>query len=176
MKGAASVTETWGDRLAHRLTPGILHNARARRVKKRLLHGQDDDEDIVDEVYHHRVVYLPAVAEVLLAGLVVLWALYSDLDGVPLLLLVALALVLHAAFLSLQQFLDIFVITNVRVLRVSGLAQHQAGQHPALPDPRHHARPAAARPAPELWPLRLRVRGPRPGSAGHQVRAPSAAP
>jgi hypothetical protein len=121
MKGAGFGHDTWGDRVGDLLTPRILRNARGRRVKNRLLHGQDEDEDIVDEVYHHRVVYVPAVGEVLLAGFVVVYASYAVGDGAALLLLVALALAVHAAFSWLEQFLDIFVITNVRVLRVSGL-------------------------------------------------------
>jgi hypothetical protein len=121
MQGTGLERRTWLDRLADRLTPRLLQHARARRVKKRLLHGQDEDEDIVDEVYHHRIVYLPAIAEALLALLVVLAAVYSTGDGAALLLVLALALLVHAAFLWLVQFLDIFVITNVRVLRISGI-------------------------------------------------------
>jgi Bacterial PH domain len=119
--GLGPYGEYWGDRLADRLTPPPLKKARTRRVRKRLLHGQDEDEDIVDEVYRHRVVYLPAIAEAALAGLVALSALYAVGDGAALLLVVALVLLVHAGYQWLVQFLDIFVITNVRVLRVTGL-------------------------------------------------------
>jgi hypothetical protein len=120
MQGAGLERRTWLDRLVDRLTPRLLQHARARRVKKRLLHGQDEDEDIVDEVFHHRIVYLPAAAEVLIAAVVALAAVHSSGDGAALLLVLAFALLVHAAYLWLGQFLDIFVITNVRVLRISG--------------------------------------------------------
>lgn len=116
--------------MADRVTPGVLRKARAKRVKKRLLHGQDQDEDIVDEVYHHRVVYLPAVAEVALAAGVVVAAAYAVGDGAALLLIIALGLLLHAFSLWLEQYLDVFVITNVRVLRVSGIVNLKQASTP----------------------------------------------
>jgi hypothetical protein len=111
----------WRGRLVRWLTPRSLTALRRRRVKNRLLHGQDQDEDIVDEVFHHPVVYTRALAEALLAALVAASAVRAVGDGVGLLLLVALAILVHAAYLWLLQFLDIFVITNVRMLRVSGI-------------------------------------------------------
>jgi uncharacterized membrane protein YdbT with pleckstrin-like domain len=42
-------------------------------------------------------------------------------DGAGLLLLVGFAVLVHAGYLWLLQYLDIFVITNVRMLRVSGI-------------------------------------------------------
>jgi len=105
----------------HRLTPRSLERLRRQRVKKRLLHGQDEDEDIVDEVFHHPVVYLRAVAEALVAALLAASAFRAVGDGAAFLLLVGLAVLVHAAYLWLLQFLDIFVITNVRMLRVSGI-------------------------------------------------------
>lgn len=121
MQGAGPGSETWGDRLAQRLTPEPLKRMRVRRVKNRLLHGQDEDEDVVDEVYHHWLVYLPALGEAVLAVLVGVAAAYARGDGAALLLVVAAALLLYAGSQWLVQFLDIFVITNVRVLRVQGL-------------------------------------------------------
>ena len=121
MRRAGSRKHYWRGRLVHWLTPRGLTAFRRRRVKNRLLHGQDRDEDIVDEVFHHPVVYLRAVAEALLAALVAASALRAVGDGAALLLLIGSAIFVHAVYLWLLQFLDIFVITNVRMLRVSGI-------------------------------------------------------
>lgn len=126
MRRAGERKHLWRGRLVRWLTPRSLTALRRRRVKNRLLHGQDQDEDIVDEVFHHPVVYLRALAEALLAALVAASAIRAVGDGavgdgVGLLLLVAFAILVHAAYLWLLQFLDIFVITNVRMLRVSGI-------------------------------------------------------
>jgi hypothetical protein len=113
-----------------RLTPRSLERLRRRRVKNRLLRGQDEDEDIVDEVYHHPVVYSRALAEVVLAAFVVASAFRAVGDGAALLLLVGFAILLHAAYLWFVQFLDVFVITNVRMLRVSGIVNIKQASTP----------------------------------------------
>lgn len=94
---------------------------RGKRVSRRLLRAPDDAEVIVDEVHHHWVVYtLPAVEVV--AALAVLWAfLMSPLDAGWVLLAVAAALVLHAAWRALNVYMDVFVITDLRVFRVTGV-------------------------------------------------------
>lgn len=117
-------------RLVRWLTPRILESLRRKRVRNRLLHGQDEDEDIVDEVYHHPVVYLRALAEALLAALVAASALRAVGDGAALLLLAGFGIFLHAAYLWFVQFLDIFVITNVRMLRVSGIVNIKQASTP----------------------------------------------
>jgi hypothetical protein len=111
----------WRTRLVRWLTPRSLEAVRKRRVKNRLLHGQDADEDIVDEVYHHPVVYARALGEALLAALVAASSLRAVGDGAALLLVVGLGILVHAGYLWFVQFLDVFVITNVRMLRVSGI-------------------------------------------------------
>lgn len=130
MRASGFSEHPWRTRIVHRLTPHSLERLRRRRVKNRLLHGQDEDEDIVDEVYHHPVVYLRAVAEVLLAALVAASSLRAVGDGAALLLLLGLGIFLHAAYLWFVQFLDIFVITNVRMLRVSGIVNIKQASTP----------------------------------------------
>jgi uncharacterized membrane protein YdbT with pleckstrin-like domain len=111
-----------GARARAALTPVQLTRARRRRVSARLLEADDDHEVLVDEVYHHWVVYVPAAAEALLGVAVVGWcvAVLSS-PGAGLLLLLALGLLGHAAWLWVVQFMDVFVITDVRVLRISGI-------------------------------------------------------
>ena len=113
---------TAGARIRAALTPDRLKLARRKRVSNRLLEADDDHEVLVDEVYHHWVVYVPAAAEaVLAAGALALFVANLDASGAPLLLLLAAALLVHAAWLWVVQYMDVFVITDVRVLRISGI-------------------------------------------------------
>ena len=130
MRATRDGEHPWRTRLVQRLTPRSLERLRRRRVKNRLLRGQDEDEDIVDEVYHHPVVYSRALAEVVLGAFVVASAFRAVGDGAALLLLVGFAILLHAAYLWFVQFLDVFVITNVRMLRVSGIVNIKQASTP----------------------------------------------
>jgi hypothetical protein len=100
---------------------GWLRRIRDGRVRRRLLREDDAREDIVDEVHHHWVVYLLPVLEVVGAALL-LWLLVVSSTEVGWLLLIgAAALLAHAAWGWLVQFMDVFVITNMRVFRVTGV-------------------------------------------------------
>ena len=76
---------------------------------------------IVDEVHHHWVVYtLPALEAV--GALVVLYVFLLSSPRVgPLLFAVAAALLGHAAWRALNLYMDVFVITDLRVFRVTGV-------------------------------------------------------
>jgi hypothetical protein len=108
-------------RRARRRGESWLSWQRGQRVSKRLLQSTDDAEVIVDEVHHHWVVYtLPALE--LVAALVVLYTvLVSPLRDGPVLLAVAAALLAHAAWQALSVYMDVFVITDLRVFRVTGV-------------------------------------------------------
>ncbi len=108
-------------RRARRRGESWLSWKRGQRVSKRLLQSTDDAEVIVDEVHHHWVVYtLPALE--LVAALVVLYTVVvSPLRDGPVLLAVAAALVAHAAWQALSVYMDVFVITDLRVFRVTGV-------------------------------------------------------
>jgi hypothetical protein len=94
---------------------------RARRVSARLLESPEDSEVIVDEVHHHWIVYTIPVLETV-AALVVLYVfLVSPLRAGPVLLAVAAALVGHATWQALNVYMDVFVITDLRVFRVTGV-------------------------------------------------------
>jgi hypothetical protein len=94
---------------------------RGRRVSTRLLQSPDDAEVIVDEVHHHWVVYaLPALEVAAALGVLYVLLMSPPRDGVVL-LPVAAALTAHAAWRALSVYMDVFVITDLRVFRVTGV-------------------------------------------------------
>jgi hypothetical protein len=108
-----------------------LREIRKRRVRRRLLRRDDTlDEDIVDEVHHHWVVYTLPVLEALLALTVFGLFLFSSLDVGWLLIVVVLGLLGHAAWNALVEFMDVFVVTDMRVFRVTGVASSKHATTP----------------------------------------------
>ncbi|MGL5825044.1 MAG: PH domain-containing protein [Nocardioides sp.] len=97
-------------RLADRFTPTI---------GKHLL--RDEDEVIVDVVDHHWVCYSVALLEVVLALGMLFVSAFGPASLSLVAIIVAVALVLHAVWQSLVVFRDRFVITNLRVFRISGV-------------------------------------------------------
>jgi hypothetical protein len=82
---------------------------------------REEGEVIVDEVHRHWVVYvLPALEVVLAAGFLWLF-LFASLDVAWMPLAIAAALVGHAGWRALNEHMDRFVITNMRVFRMSGV-------------------------------------------------------
>lgn len=97
-------------------------------VGSRLL--RDEGEVIVEVVRKHWVVYLvPAL--LCLAGLL-LWVAvpFAAVSSASLPMLLGLALVLWGGFRGLQRNIDQFVITNMRVFRVSGLLNRRQATMP----------------------------------------------
>jgi uncharacterized membrane protein YdbT with pleckstrin-like domain len=95
------------------------------KIRKHLL--RDEGEVIVDEVLHHWVVYIVPVLEALLGvGIFYLFLLAPvDIAWVPFTL--AFVVWAHASWRALEEYMDRFVITNMRVFRVRGvLAQKLA--------------------------------------------------
>jgi uncharacterized membrane protein YdbT with pleckstrin-like domain len=98
-----------------------LRRIRDARVRRRLLRDDDAREDIVDEVHHHWVVHTVPALEVALAG-VVFWLFLISSPQIGWLLLAVIVVILgHAAWRSLVRFMDVFVVTNMRVFRVTGV-------------------------------------------------------
>jgi membrane protein YdbS with pleckstrin-like domain len=94
-------------------------------VEKYLLVAED--EQIVDEVRRHPVAIFFPVLRLLLAVAISFLALLVDPRAGWVLILVALVLGAQALWRILDQHMDRFVITNMRVFRVHGiLAQHRA--------------------------------------------------
>jgi uncharacterized membrane protein YdbT with pleckstrin-like domain len=81
----------------------------------------DEGEIVIDEVRHHWVVYWRAVIEAFggLFFLVVFLMTTVDVAWVPFVL--SVGLFAHAAWLSLVESMDRFVITNMRVFRIRGV-------------------------------------------------------
>jgi hypothetical protein len=108
--------------------PGLhaLRRLRRRRVAKRLLPydgaGGSDEVIITDgAVHHHWAAYAVPALWALLA-VVTLWlGLVSSTQVGWFFLLLGVGLGVHAGLKALRTFMDVFVITNFRVFRVSGL-------------------------------------------------------
>ena len=100
---------------------GWLRKVRDGRVRRRLLRDEDAHEDIVDEVHHHWVVYTVPALEVGAAAALFYLFLVSSPDVGWLLLLLIGMLLGHVAWKSLVEFMDVFVVTNMRVFRVTGV-------------------------------------------------------
>jgi uncharacterized membrane protein YdbT with pleckstrin-like domain len=98
-----------------------LRRVRDGRVRRRLLREDDAREDIVDEVHHHWVVHVVPALEVAVACVLLYLLLVSSAQVGWVLFAIASVLLLHAAWLFLVDFMDVFVITNMRVFRVTGV-------------------------------------------------------
>jgi len=97
----------------------ILGSIANPHVERHLL--VDEGEQIIDEVRHHWVVYLRADAEALGGILVFILFLFSPVRVAWLPFVVAVGLFLHAGWLALDDYMDRFVITNMRVFRLNGV-------------------------------------------------------
>ena len=108
--------------------PGLrtLRRLRRQRVARRLLpyDGAGGADEVIitgGDVHHHWAGYAVPMFWALLS-LVPLWvAFYASTDVAWAFLLLAFGLALHAGLKALRIFMDVFVITNFRVFRVSGL-------------------------------------------------------
>lgn len=81
----------------------------------------DEGETVVDLVRKHWVVYVrPGLG---LMAVVVLWivALFGPIEYGWFFLLSGVAVGLHAYYLILREYRDLFVVTNMRVFRTSGV-------------------------------------------------------
>lgn len=97
-------------------------------ISARLL--REEDEDVVDIVRKHWVVYLFPGALGLAGALSWVLSAFSPVrfGWVPILL--GLALILWGAFKALQRNIDRFVVTNQRVFRVHGLLNRKEATMP----------------------------------------------
>jgi Bacterial PH domain len=95
------------------------------KIRKHLL--RDEGEVIVDEVLHHWVVYIVPTLEALLGVGIFYLFLLAPVDIAWLPFILAFAVWGHASWRTLEEYMDRFVITNMRVFRVRGvLAQKLA--------------------------------------------------
>jgi hypothetical protein len=97
-------------------------------IGKHLL--REEGEVIVDEVRHHWIVYtIPAIEVVVAVSLLVAFP-FVDVDLAWFPFLLALAILCHAAWRSLREHMDRFVVTNMRVFRVHGVLSQQLATMP----------------------------------------------
>jgi len=79
------------------------------------------DEVIIDEVHRHWVVYGRAVVEALFGLAFVVMLPFTSVQIGWLSILVATGLFVHAGWLALNEHMERFVVTNLRVYRVRGV-------------------------------------------------------
>jgi hypothetical protein len=90
-----------------------------QNIEKHLL--VDEGEVVIDEVAHHWIVYtLPIIEFVVGLGFLAL-AILGPIDAGWLWLVLMAVLWSHAMWRSLHEHMDRFVITNMRVFRISGV-------------------------------------------------------
>lgn len=104
---------------------GLLASVTDPRIGRHLL--REEGEVIVDEVRRHWVAYLRPAVEVVVALALLGTVPFVVIDLAGVVVVLAFAVLLHAAWLALGHARDRFVITNMRVFRVHGvLSQHLA--------------------------------------------------
>lgn len=98
------------------------------RIVRHLL--ADEGEVVVDEVRHHWAVYVLPVVECVAALLLfgVMLAVPAELIWLP--FAAAIVLLMHATWKALEWHVDRFVITNMRVFRVSGVLTKKVATTP----------------------------------------------
>ena len=100
---------------------GWFARLRDARVRRRLLRVREVEEDVADEVHHHWVVHVPEALEVVVAALLLVLLAYSSPKLGWLLIVLVVLVLAHAAWRWLAHFMDVFVITNLRVFRITGV-------------------------------------------------------
>ena len=81
----------------------------------------EEGEQVIDLVRHHPIVYARAILE--MVGVVFLWllAIFGPINIGWLFILAGSALLIHALYLVMKEHRDVFVVTNMRVFRASGV-------------------------------------------------------
>ncbi|MEJ7635133.1 PH domain-containing protein [Aeromicrobium sp.] len=81
----------------------------------------DEGEVVIDLVRHHNIVFWRPIAEGI--GMLVLWmlAVIGPIELGWLFIVAGLGLGAHALYLTLRERRDLFVITNMRVFRATGV-------------------------------------------------------
>lgn len=100
------------------------------RVVRHLL--ADEGEVVVDEVRHHWVVYIVPLLECALALILFGVSLNMSVQTAWIPLVLMLVLLVHAGWNALEQHMDRFVITNMRVFRVSGVLAKKIATTPIM--------------------------------------------
>lgn len=97
----------------------LLDRLPEQDVERHLL--GDEGEMVVDLVRHHYIVFWRAVVEALGGVLALVLAFVGPISFGWFFVLLFLGLALHALYLTAREHRDVFVITNMRVFRMSGV-------------------------------------------------------
>ena len=81
----------------------------------------EEGEQVIDLVRHHPIVYSRAILEMVGAALLWLLAVFGPINLGWLFIVVGMALLVHALYLLMREHRDVFVVTNMRVFRASGV-------------------------------------------------------
>lgn len=92
----------------------------------------DEGEVVVDEVRRHWVVYVLPVLEYAVALILIGVMLNTPVSAAWIPFIPAMALVLHATWKWLNEQMDRFVITNMRVFRVNGVLTKKVATTPMM--------------------------------------------
>lgn len=92
----------------------------------------DEGERVIDEVRHHWVAYLVPFAEALVATALFGAFLVSDVAVAWLPLVLGIAVLGHAVWRAVSEYVDRFVVTNIRVLRVWGVFSQRLATIPLV--------------------------------------------
>ena len=98
------------------------------RIASHLL--REEGEVIVDEVRHHWCAYVRPVLEAIVAIGLLAISVVAPLDVAWVPIVLAMVALLHAAWLTLREHRDRFVITNMRVFRVHGVLSQSLATMP----------------------------------------------
>lgn len=90
-----------------------------QEIDSHLLTGEG--ERVIDLVRHHAIVYVRPIAEAF--GVVLLWllAIVGPIELGWLFILLGVALGGHSLYIAIREWRDVFVITDMRVFRASGV-------------------------------------------------------
>ena len=145
----------------------LLNRLPDQEIDSHLL--DDEGEMVIDLVNHHPIVFWRPIAEV--AGTVLLWtlAVVGPIQLGWLFIVAGFLLAVHALYVTLRERRDVFVITNMRVFRASGVFSVRIATMPITRILDITVDQAVARTDAWLWPLRVRVGGPGAGPEKHPL-------
>ncbi len=97
----------------------VLNRLPEQQVDRHLL--SEEGEYVVDLVRHHPIVYWQSSTELLVVVLLWVAAVLGPISLGWFFIVAAVALGVHALYLMAREHRDVFVITNMRVFRASGV-------------------------------------------------------
>lgn len=98
------------------------------RIDEHLL--TDEGEQVIDEVRHHPVVYVAPLGEFLVLIAVLIATAFVPLDVAIVPIGLAVLLGAHLGYHALKEHMDRFVVTNMRVFRISGVFTRKVATMP----------------------------------------------